>query len=365
LSPKTVVQPVINGALPEVPVQDVACTPKHTPELDEQRPPKSSSGGKSVVEEVPDPDDALLPQGTRVRIIGNNRTKPRWVGLEGAIESGAPIGGWHVILLDDGRRIRVQRNAIQAIDIPSGAIFVETAPGLKLKRERSRPKVTRAQGELSPSSPTFSAVTPNAGIQRSPVTKPFHDSSMACQTESYSPAFDEQGFKTPPLPAQHYTEQSRASGEVLFDARGLEAATQLRSSPAGIGLSTDVIPSMPSPGSSHSGAQERFCSLAFTTGVTISRLNAKALRRYSKRFGLPLRSDVSRAQLVHEVQSHFTQLEVDESSAIRDFLRTLHRGGNARDQQKWGSFLTSSKRRRIEAKAQASLRDHDFAGQIH
>lgn len=327
-----------------------ACTPKRTPELEEVRPVKVNPRGKLATDETPDPDDALLPQGTRVRIIGNNRTKPKWVGLEGTIESGAPIGGWHVICLDDGRRIRVQRNAIQAIDIPRGAIFVETTPGLKLKRERSRPKANRGQGELSPSSPTFSAVTPNAGIHRSPATKPLLGSPPALRSEAYFPGVGDQEYRTPPLNVQQSNQHSQANVEAYFDTQSVEKVVAPFPSSNQMDQSAQVLDPATSPEQYDSDVRELHHAITSAAGVTISRLNAKALRRYSKRFGLPLRSDVSRAQLVHEVQSHFSQMMVDESSAIRDFLRTLHEGGNTRDQQKMRPVVAPAKRPRIESK---------------
>jgi len=312
--------------------------------------PKSPEKTYALPSEKPDPDDALLPQGTRVRIIGNNRTKPKWIGLEGSIESGAPIGGWHVICLDDGRRIRVQRNAIQAIDIPTGAVFVETAPGLKLKRERSRPRTGRDPLDTNPSSPTFSAVTPNHGLHCSPMTKPLLGSPVLNRAKLSWTSPEDLTSCAPPMPSAQHGEHWRYGTEPSQQVQrpevlGPGAAVSRQEWPP-----AEAATLMRCPESPGADSLEFHPNAGGSLGVTISRLNAKALRRYSKRFGLPLRSDVSRAQLVHEVQSHFTHLEVDEAAAIRDFLLTLHKGGNYRDQQKLGPTLTPTKRTRPDAK---------------
>mmetsp|Transcript_32354 Transcript_32354/g.126816 ORF Transcript_32354/g.126816 Transcript_32354/m.126816 type:complete len:91 (+) Transcript_32354:206-478(+) len=44
--------------------------------------------------------DALLPEGTVVRIAGNNRTKWDLVGKKGVVRNAQTLGGWHEVVLE-------------------------------------------------------------------------------------------------------------------------------------------------------------------------------------------------------------------------------------------------------------------------
>jgi len=44
--------------------------------------------------------ETVLPRATKVRIAGNNRTRPSLVGQLGYIKSGQSLGGWHEVVLE-------------------------------------------------------------------------------------------------------------------------------------------------------------------------------------------------------------------------------------------------------------------------
>lgn len=52
----------------------------------------SPSSGSS-----PKREENILKRGTRVKIMGNVRTKPELVGLEGTVKACNGLGGWHEI----------------------------------------------------------------------------------------------------------------------------------------------------------------------------------------------------------------------------------------------------------------------------
>mmetsp|Transcript_12990 Transcript_12990/g.39986 ORF Transcript_12990/g.39986 Transcript_12990/m.39986 type:complete len:176 (+) Transcript_12990:171-698(+) len=60
--------------------------------------------------------DGLLPRGSIVQIVGNNRTKWNLVGKRGVVKNAQTLGGWHEVLLDGTTSVvRVQRNALETI----------------------------------------------------------------------------------------------------------------------------------------------------------------------------------------------------------------------------------------------------------
>lgn len=78
--------------------------------------------------------EAVLPRFTRVRISGNNRTKSEMVGRQGYVRSAMTLGGWHEVVLEPGPAggagiVRVQRNALEVIAMPSGEEVVRLEPG--------------------------------------------------------------------------------------------------------------------------------------------------------------------------------------------------------------------------------------------
>eukprot|EP00871_Galdieria_phlegrea_P002375 jgi/Galph1/3138/GphlegSOOS_G1804.1 len=73
--------------------------------------------------------ETVLPRATKVRIAGNNRTRPSLVGQLGYIKSGQSLGGWHEVVLEDGEELRVQRNALEVVyDEEGNPVTVDVPP---------------------------------------------------------------------------------------------------------------------------------------------------------------------------------------------------------------------------------------------
>lgn len=60
------------------------------------------SAGQSRQDTPPTPASFhVLPRGSRVRVIGNNRTKCSLVGLEGVVRKSVGLGGWHWLVSEN------------------------------------------------------------------------------------------------------------------------------------------------------------------------------------------------------------------------------------------------------------------------
>lgn len=82
---------------------------------------KVMSGTVSEGEEGPSDGTApLLPRRTKVLVTGNNRTKSSLVGLEGYVKKAVGLGGWHWLVLSNGKEVKLQRNALSVLEAPSG-----------------------------------------------------------------------------------------------------------------------------------------------------------------------------------------------------------------------------------------------------
>lgn len=62
----------------------------------------------------------LLPKHTKIRVTGNNRTKPGVIGLRGVVKKAVGLGGWHWLRLENGAECRLQRNALAVVAPPTG-----------------------------------------------------------------------------------------------------------------------------------------------------------------------------------------------------------------------------------------------------
>ncbi|GBF90571.1 hypothetical protein Rsub_03143 [Raphidocelis subcapitata] len=60
---------------------------------------------------------STLPRQTRVRIVGNQRTKRSLLGLECIVKRATGLGGWHWLILPNGEEIKLQRNALSVIEL--------------------------------------------------------------------------------------------------------------------------------------------------------------------------------------------------------------------------------------------------------
>ena len=64
--------------------------------------------------------EASLPKRTEVTITGNARTKAELVGMKGVVKKSLPSGGWHRLVLENGREVRVRRSALTASETGRG-----------------------------------------------------------------------------------------------------------------------------------------------------------------------------------------------------------------------------------------------------
>ncbi|CAL6276238.1 unnamed protein product [Bathycoccus prasinos] len=64
--------------------------------------------------------DEELAKHTKVKIIGNNRTKQKLVGVHATVKKSVNLGGWHWLLLENGKEVRLQKNALEVISLPTG-----------------------------------------------------------------------------------------------------------------------------------------------------------------------------------------------------------------------------------------------------
>ena len=65
-------------------------------------------------------DSDELAKHTKVKIIGNNRTKQKLVGVNATVKKSVNLGGWHWLLLENGKEVRLQKNALEVISLPTG-----------------------------------------------------------------------------------------------------------------------------------------------------------------------------------------------------------------------------------------------------
>ena len=68
-----------------------------------------------------EPLEQLLPRMTKVLIRGNNRTKSSLVGQHGTVKRSNGLGGWHLVVLETGEEVRLQRNALTVLSVPTAS----------------------------------------------------------------------------------------------------------------------------------------------------------------------------------------------------------------------------------------------------
>lgn len=81
-----------------------------------------------------EPLEQLLPRMTKVLIRGNNRTKSSLVGQHGTVKRSNGLGGWHLVVLETGEEVRLQRNALTVLSVPTASDrevrhFLRVLPG--------------------------------------------------------------------------------------------------------------------------------------------------------------------------------------------------------------------------------------------
>ena len=107
------------------------------------------SGGGSG-HSVDDEGMILLPKGTKVEVKGNNRTKQSLVGKAGVVKKAIGLGGWHWLVLETGEEVKLQRNALTVLAVPSSPELDnsedDAAAGGKASREVNKAGTGGADG---------------------------------------------------------------------------------------------------------------------------------------------------------------------------------------------------------------------------
>ena len=62
---------------------------------------------------------SVLPKNTKVVVTGNNRTNSLLLGLHGVVKKAVGFG-WHWLVLTTGAEVKLQRNALSVIELPTG-----------------------------------------------------------------------------------------------------------------------------------------------------------------------------------------------------------------------------------------------------
>eukprot|EP00252_Welwitschia_mirabilis_P020371 TRINITY_DN498_c0_g1_i1.p2 TRINITY_DN498_c0_g1~~TRINITY_DN498_c0_g1_i1.p2 ORF type:complete len:115 (-),score=25.14 TRINITY_DN498_c0_g1_i1:763-1107(-) len=62
---------------------------------------------------------SVLPKNTKVVVTGNNRTNSMLLGLHGVVKKAVGFG-WHWLALTNGAEVKLQRNALSVIELPTG-----------------------------------------------------------------------------------------------------------------------------------------------------------------------------------------------------------------------------------------------------
>lgn len=62
---------------------------------------------------------SVLPKNTKVVVTGNNRTNSVLLGLHGTVKKAVGFG-WHWLVLTNGAEVKLQRNALSVIELPTG-----------------------------------------------------------------------------------------------------------------------------------------------------------------------------------------------------------------------------------------------------
>lgn len=119
---RPVIAEISSGMMPEsVAPATSAAIPTTSPERTEIRSAERASTSPPHNASIFDDPHSLLPRFTRVRVIGNNRTKTQLVGQLGVVKHATGLGGWHRVVLDvGGEEVRLQRNALSVVSRPKG-----------------------------------------------------------------------------------------------------------------------------------------------------------------------------------------------------------------------------------------------------
>lgn len=214
---------------------------------------------------------AILARGTIVVIRGNARTKASLIGQRAVVRRAVGLGGWHWLqVLPSGEEVKLQRNALEVLERPSGH---EPDFSEEEEEEARRQQQAAAAAAAAARGYTYEPAEPHAEDRPRPPRRP---------------------SSVPPggRPAA-------SAGGSLFDADyGAAGRTRLHSSRAG------------------GSGQPR---------INLGKLQTAALKRYGAVYHLPEESAASREALLDAVSEHFAAQQVDESEVIACFLSAVKR----------------------------------------
>lgn len=245
---------------------------------------------------APSHSDPVLPRNSRVRIVGNNRTKWDLIGRVGVVRAAQTLGGWHEVELTDGGIVRVQRNALTVLQLPP-----DDPPSSAVRIQANHSKQPTHQQNF------HSTQQPHHSL-------PFSSSSSSRHLSSKIPLNTANPGVLPNSPAsrrhqhsRHYNHHYQQYHQRQFRAKPLSGVGKVRD-----GASPVAVKAL---------------------HANISKLHVNSLHRYRSAYNLNIAKDCSKDELVGAVSRHFQRNTVNETEVISNFLRYLarHGGPAARD----------------------------------
>ncbi|KAL4458787.1 hypothetical protein ABPG75_013652 [Micractinium tetrahymenae] len=213
---------------------------------------------------------AILARGTIVVIRGNARTKASLIGQRAVVRRAVGLGGWHWLqVLPSGEEVKLQRNALEVLERPSG---LEPDFSEEEEEEARRQQQAAAAAAAARGYP-YEPAEPHAEDRPRPPRRP-----------SSVPPGGRPGA---------------SAGGSLFDADY-----------AALGRTR-----LPSSRGAAAG-QPR---------INLGKLQTAALKRYGAVHHLPEESAASREALLDAVSEHFAAQQVDENEVIACFLSAVKR----------------------------------------
>lgn len=225
-------------------------------------------------DEISEDSTALLPRHTKVLVTGNNRTKSKLIGLKGVVKKAVGLGGWHWLVLSDGSKVRLQRNALSVLEQPTGE---------------------ESDSDDDPESETAG----NSG------------GGGAGGKSSYSSG---RGKRKPSRNDLHNGEKDGEANDTLHEKR-LANSTAPHSTTS---LRRQVMLERKMK-ASREAARNGGSSLH----VNFNKLESAALKRYKKYYKLQVTPNATKDQLVTAVGAHFMAQKVDERKVIHSFFESM------------------------------------------
>jgi histone deacetylase complex subunit SAP30 len=244
---------------------------------EEEKPVSTQKQREAQVsdDEISEDSTALLPRHTKVLVTGNNRTKSKLIGLKGVVKKAVGLGGWHWLVLSDGSKVRLQRNALSVIEQPTGEESdSDDDPENETAGNSGGPITGRSRGKRKPARNDNNSNLYNNG------DKDRNDANDAIQ------------------------EKRIASS----NAHGTHSATSLRRQ---VMLDRKMK------------ASREAARNGTSLHVNFNKLESAALKRYKKHYKLEVTPNATKDQLVSAVGTHFMAQKVDERKVIHTFFESM------------------------------------------